>query len=102
MNYKIRFIPSAEKEFEKLDGRRKKLVAKQLLKLETNPFAGQHLGNKAGIDLSGFYKLYADQKRIRIVYTVLKKEIVVKIIAIGERNALKVYKDAAKRIQKGK
>lgn len=99
---KILFIPSARKDFEKLDGRRKILVAKQLKKLEANPFLGQHLGNKAGIDLTGYYKLYADKKKIRIVYTVIEKEVIVKIIAIGEREGLTVYKLAAKRLQSEK
>ena len=99
MNYNIRFIPLAQKDFDKLDGRRKILVAKQLVKLENNPFAGKELGNKAGIDLTGYYKLYADNKRIRIVYFVIEEEIIVKIIAIGERDELTVYKQAAKRIK---
>jgi mRNA interferase RelE/StbE len=98
MNYSIFFIPSAQKDFEKLDGRRKVLVAKQLSKLEKNPFSGQHLGNKAGIDLTGYYKMYADKKKIRIVYSVHQDQIIVNIIAIGEREELAVYREAAKRI----
>ena len=95
MKYKIEFLSSAQKDFEKLDQRRKILVTKQLLKLETNPFAGQHLGKKAGIDLTGYYKLYADKKKIRVVYSVVKEQIIVEIIAIGERDELAVYREAA-------
>jgi len=98
MNYEIKFIPSAQKDFEKLDGRRKILVAKQIKKLENNPYAGQHLGHKAGINLTGYYKLYVDRKKIRIVYTVIEEEIFVKIIVIGEREDFSVYREAAKRI----
>ncbi|MBC8183518.1 type II toxin-antitoxin system RelE/ParE family toxin [candidate division KSB1 bacterium] len=100
MKYKVKFIPSARKDFDKLDGRRKILVAKQLVKLENNPFAGKELGNKAGIDLTGYYKLYADKKKIRIVYAVIEERVIVKIIAIGERDELAVYREAAKRIKK--
>lgn len=100
MKYRVRFIPSAQKDFDKLDGRRKILVAKQLIKLEDNPFAGKQLGNKAGIDLTGYYKLYADKKKIRIVYSVVEEKIIVKIIAIGERDELAVYKQVARRIEK--
>ena len=99
MKYKIEFIPSAQKDFEKLDNRRKILVAKQLSKLEDNPFAGQHLGKKADIDLTGYYKLYTDKKKIRIIYSVMEEQITVKIIAIGERADLAVYREAAKRIK---
>ena len=99
MKYRIEFLPSAQKDFETLDNRRRIVVAKQLLKLEDNPFAGQHLGKKAGIDLTGYYKLYADKKKIRIVYSVVNEQIIVKIIAIGERHDLAVYREAAKRIK---
>jgi len=98
MKFEIKFIPLAQKDFENLDGRRKILVAKQLIKLENNPYAGQHLGNKAGINLTGYYKLYVDKKKVRIVYTVIEEEIIVKIIVIGEREDLSVYREAAKRI----
>jgi len=100
MKYKVSFISSAQKDFDKLDGRRKILVAKQLVKLETNPFSGKELGNKAGIDLTGYFKLYVDKKKIRIVYSVIEERIIVKIIAIGERDELAVYREAAKRIKK--
>jgi len=99
MNYRIRFIPSAQKDFDKLDGRRKILVAKQLVKLENNPFTGKELGNKAGIDLTGYHKLYVDKRKIRIVYKIIEEKIIVKIIAIGERDELTVYREAAKRIK---
>ena len=100
MKYKVKFIPSAQKDFDKLDGRRKILIAKQLIKLEDNPFAGKQLGKKAGIDLTGYYKLYADKRKMRIVYTVVEEKIIVKIIAIGKRDEFSVYKEAAKRIEK--
>ncbi|MEA1967450.1 MAG: hypothetical protein U9N77_04455 [Thermodesulfobacteriota bacterium] len=46
MNYKVEFHPKAVKEFHKLEGRVKKLVAKQIVKFEQNPESGQLLGNK--------------------------------------------------------
>jgi len=102
MKYELKFIPSAQTDFDNLDARRKILVAKQLKKLENNPYAGQHLGHKAGINLTGYYKLYVDKKKYRIVYTVIEKEIIVKIIVIGERQDLSVYREAAKRISQEK
>jgi mRNA interferase RelE/StbE len=41
---------------------------KQLVKLEQYPNGGDPLGDKAGINLDGYFKLYADNKRIRIIY----------------------------------
>jgi len=96
-SWKIELTQEALEDLEKLDGRQKRAVLKQLVKLERNPEYGKPLGRKAGLDLSGFYKLYADKKKIRIVYTVKGERI--KIIAIDKREALEVYKLAAKRIK---
>jgi len=97
MNYNVRLIPSARKDFKKLDGREKLLVAKQLKKLGSAPFSGEALGKRAGIDLTGYYKLYADKKRLRIVYRCVGDELDVEIIAIGPREDLEVYHKAENR-----
>lgn len=67
---KSELIPEAREDFDRLDGSVKKIVLKQLIKLEQNPEYGNPLGNKAGINLEGYFKLYADKKRIRIIYEV--------------------------------
>jgi len=69
---------------------------KQLVKLENNPKYGDPLGNKAGINLDGYFKLYADKKRIRIIFQVT--DHVIKIIAIDKREDMEVYRIALKRI----
>ncbi|MBW2654749.1 MAG: hypothetical protein JRC91_07400 [Deltaproteobacteria bacterium] len=43
--------------------------------------------------------MYADRKKIRIVYKIVEKKILVQIIAIGKRDNMKVYKKAVNRIQ---
>lgn len=95
--YSVQFIDPARRDFLNLDKGCRIKVAKLLKQLETNPFKGERLGNKAGIDLTGYYKLYADRKRIRIVYTVLEHEIIVKVIAIGPRKDMLVYVEALRR-----
>lgn len=97
MNYRVEFHPKAAKEFLKLDGRVKKLVARQIAKLEKKPAIGQLLGNKQGLDLTSCRKLYVDNKRFRIVYEVIDQQVVIFIFAIGNRDEMKVYKDASKR-----
>lgn len=97
MSYNVRLIPSAQKDFKKLDGREKLLVAKQLKKLTSTPFTGEALGRRAGIDLTGYYKLYVDRKRLRIVYRCIGDELAVEIIAIGHREELDVYRKAETR-----
>lgn len=100
--YSVLLIAEARADFQRLDKGRKLKVAKLLKQLESNPYKGEHLGNKAGINLTGYYKLYADKKKIRIVYTVIEKEIVVKVIAIGPRKEMIVYREAILRLGKEK
>ena len=78
--WKVELIPGAHTDFNKLDGSVKKQVFKQLVKLEENPKYGAPLGNKADINLEGYFKLYADKKRIRIIYEEI--DHVIKVIAI--------------------
>ena len=99
MTYAIKFHPDAEKEFLELDKGVRERVAKQLVKITTHPELGERLGNRNGIDLSGYRKMYAEKKKIRIVYEVIEDEIMIHIMAIGERDDMTVYKTALKRLQ---
>ena len=95
-NWKVELIAEAHTDFNKLDGSVKKQVLKQLVKLEQNPRYGDPLGNKAGINLEGYFKLYADKKRIRIIYEAIGR--IIKVIAIDKREDMEVYRIALKRI----
>lgn len=88
MPYKILLKEEAGKELSQLSNRERLIVFKQLKKIATSPELGQLLGNKAGFDLSGCRKMYADKKKIRIVYTIIEYEIIVEIIAIGKRDEM--------------
>ena len=68
--WKVELLPEAQQDFNNLDGSVRKSVLKQLVKLEKDPSYGDTLGNKAGINLDGYFKLYADKKQIRIIYEV--------------------------------
>jgi mRNA interferase RelE/StbE len=94
------FTPDAVIDFKALDGSVKKQVARQLKKLETSPCLGLPLGNMHHFDLSGYRKLYAAKKSIRIVYRVFENTLVVEVIGIGKRADLEVYAEAARRLLK--
>ena len=94
--WKVELITEAQDDFNRLDGSVKKRVLKQLVKLEQNPKYGDPLGDKAGINLEGYFKLYADKKRIRIIYEEI--DHIIKIIAIDKREDMEVYRIALKRI----
>jgi mRNA interferase RelE/StbE len=98
----VLFTKEASADFKALDGSIKKLVAKQLKKLEESPHLGQPLGNMQGFDLTGYYKLYAIKKSIRIVYRIIENEVVVEVVGIGKRADFEVYADVAKRLLKKK
>ncbi|MFA6197294.1 MAG: type II toxin-antitoxin system RelE/ParE family toxin [Sulfurimonas sp.] len=99
MLYKIVLKTEADEELAELSNRERLLVFKQLKKIATSPELGQALGNKAGLNLSGCRKMYADRKRIRIVYTILEDKIIIEVIAIGKRDELEVYKNASQRLE---
>lgn len=99
MRYNVVLTVAAAEDFRRLDGSLKEPVAKQLSKLETAPRLGEHLGNRAGLDLAGYYKLYAAKKSIRIVYRIIDQEIRVEVVAIGKREDLAVYQEALQRLK---
>jgi len=97
MTYKLIIHPEAAKEIAALDHPVRLLVFKQIKKISQMPGLGVQLGNKMGLDLSGFRKVYVDKKRIRIVYKIIEERIMIQIIAVGKREGMKVYQKAAKR-----
>jgi mRNA interferase RelE/StbE len=101
MAYKIEFWPDAQKDFDDLGGSLQKQAAKKLDALTENPYLGDPLGNKLGIDLTGFYKLYFAKKKYRIVYRIVLERVeVIEIIGIGKRDKARIYRIIAKRIGK--
>lgn len=102
MAYTLKFHSEAQKEFLELDNGVRERVAKQLVKISISPELGEKLGNRSGIDLSGYRKMYAEKKKIRIVYEVVEEEILIHIMAIGERDDMAVYKTALKRLKEKK
>ena len=99
----IQFIPEAVKDYKSLDGNIKLLVNDKIDKLKKNPFLGEELGNRNNINLAGYYKIYIDRKKYRIVYRIVKNEIeIIEIWGIGKRDKMKIYKDVKKRISKRK
>jgi mRNA interferase RelE/StbE len=103
MPCKVEFIPEAVKDFERLDGPVKKEVAKKIDALAENPFLGKPLGNKFGIDLTGFYKLYISKKKYRIVYRLIGAQVeIVEIVGIGRRDKEEIYRLVMGRISQGR
>lgn len=73
-------------------------VFKKLKQIQQSPQIGENLGNKNGMNLSGFKKVYIDKKRVRIVFEVQDDILTVYTITIGQRDDMEVYKKASDRL----
>lgn len=101
MAYKVELIPEAKDDFDSLDGAVRKKAAKKIDALAENPFLGKPLGNKQGLDLTGFYKIYVDKKKYRIVYRLIGEYVeVIEVVAIGRRDKDAVYKLVTSRLRR--
>ena len=97
MSYKVVLKEEANDDLNTLSHSQKILILKQFKKLENSPQLGTPLGNKSGYDLTGYRKMYADRKKLRIVYRIIDNIIEVEVIAIGKRDDMNVYEKASER-----
>ncbi len=96
MTYKIKFLPSALKEWKKLAPPIQKQFKKKLKERLLSPH------NQAS-QLRGFKDIYKIKLRsvgYRLVYEVNDKEIVIYVIAVGKRERGLVYDKLEKRHNK--
>lgn len=93
MNYKLKFLPTALKEWKKLDNSIQSQFKKKLAERLEKP----HISSSK---LSGFdnhYKIKLRSSGYRLVYEVIDNELFVLVIAVGKRDRNRVYKKAIKR-----
>jgi len=96
INYKLKFLPTALKEWRKLDNTVQTKFKKKLKERINNPhvYASQ---------LRGFennYKIKLRSSGYRLVYEVIDNEKSILVIVIGKRNKNEVYKQIHKRLDK--
>lgn len=93
MNYKLEFVESALKEWEKLDSAVREQFKKKLAeRLESPIILSARLNGMADC-----YKIKLKSSGYRLVYKVLDLKIVVLVVAVGKRERNAVYKSAMKR-----
>lgn len=93
MNYKLKFLPTALKEWKKLDNSLQNQFKKKLTERLEEPHV-------PSAKLSGFenhYKIKLKASGYRLVYEVVDNELIVLVIAVGKRDKNIVYKKAKKR-----
>jgi mRNA interferase RelE/StbE len=100
MAYNVVFTKDAENDLKGLDKSIRTQAIKKIIALQENPFLGDPLGNKFGLDLTGYYKLYVAKKAFRVVYRLIGEEIeVVEIVGIGRRDKEEIYRLVVKRLR---
>lgn len=106
MKWTLSFLPEAKNDLKKLSNDQKVIVAKAMEKVRQNPLPfnqggyGKPLGNKHGLNLSGFLKIKIVHLGIRVVYKLIFSESEMLIIVIGARGDDEVYMDATLRKEK--
>ncbi len=93
MTYKLKFLPTALKEWKKSDKSVQAQIKKKLIECLENP----HIPSSR---LSGFknhYKIKLRAGGYRLVYEVIDKDVCVLVFAVGRRNKNIIYKKAKKR-----
>ncbi|PHS59193.1 MAG: plasmid stabilization system [Sulfurimonas sp.] len=95
--YEIKYHPLVERDLKQLNNFIRIEFFKKIQKIQKVPELGQALGNKNGLNLTGLKKIYVAKKQIRIVYEIIENIIVVKVLAIGKRENMYVYKQAEQR-----
>ena len=93
MSYKVKFLPSALKEWKKLAPPIQKQFKKKLVERAETP-------HNPASQLRGFqnvYKIKLHSAGYRLVYEVNDDEIVILVIAVGKRDRGLVYTKAEER-----
>ncbi len=88
MNYRLKFLPTALKEWRKLDNSIQVQFKKKLAERLQQP-------RVISAKLSGFknyYKIKLHARGYRLIYEVVDKDLIVFVIAVGKREKIFVYK----------
>ena len=96
MSYDLKFLPSALKEWKKLDPQIREQFKKKLLERLENP----HVPSSRLHGFENHYKIKLRSVGYRLVYEVIEKEICILVIAVGKRSGGMVYKKADERKKK--
>ena len=93
MSYKLKFLPSALKEWKKLDDSIKSQFKKKLVEVIDKP----HIPASKLHGFENHYKIKLRSSGFRLVYEAIDKELIVIVIVIGKREKGTVYKKLNKR-----
>lgn len=93
MSYNLRFLPSALKEWKRLDKSIKQQFKKILKKRLVNP----HVPSAQLFGYTNHYKIKLKASGYRLVYEVVDDKLYILVIVIGKREGGRVYSTLDKR-----
>ena len=93
--YNLKFLPSAQKEFDRLGSTIRAQFVNKLRERLANP----HIPSARLRDMPNCYKIKLRDAGYRLVYRVDDGEITVVVIAVGRRDRNQVYIAAAGRVR---
>jgi mRNA interferase RelE/StbE len=97
VTYRLKFVPPALEEWNRLDGS----VKEPLRKLLKKRLASPHIpGARSHGELANCYKIKLLKQGYRLVYTVIDEEVVVLVLSVDKREDALAYEAAKKRLKK--
>ena len=94
MTYRLKFIPAAKKEWDKLSEPLKKQFKNKLAERLENP----HVPSARLRGYDTVYKIKLRTAGYRLAYEVIDDDILIYVLAIGKRDKNMIYKKLASRI----
>lgn len=94
MTYRLKFLPAAKKEWDKLAEPLKQQFKNKLAERLENPHVSS--AKLKGYDF--VYKIKLRTAGYRLAYEVLNDEIVIYVLAVGKRDKNAIYKKLASRL----
>ncbi|MBS0185594.1 MAG: type II toxin-antitoxin system RelE/ParE family toxin [Proteobacteria bacterium] len=94
MTYKLTFLASAKKEWDKISPDIQKFFKSKLIKVLEAP----HVPKNKLMNMEGCYKIKLCSSGYRLVYRVYDDRVVVQVIAIVKRDKNLIYNIASRRL----
>jgi mRNA interferase RelE/StbE len=94
MTYKLKFLPAAKKEWDKLAEPLKKQFKNKLAERMVNP----HVPSAKLKGYDSVYKIKLRTAGYRLAYEVIDNEVVIYVLAVGKRDKNAIYKKLAPRV----
>jgi len=94
MTYKLKFLPAAKKEWDKLADPLKKQFKKKLVERMETP----HVPSAKLKGYDSVYKIKLRTAGYRLAYEVIDNELVVYVLVVGKRDKNAIYKKLASRV----